>query len=298
MMDRRKFIQNSMAVTGTSLLAAQKLRANTTGNVKPEYIQESLPAFEIPAYSGTRYVDHVPDTLDLAERARLGAHCMTSITNPQADHEIYFYVDLHRNPAVMVHDFNDWCRNVEGMYEALPLMRLASGSDENSHVDRVWMEGLLHSIGPDGLVYYPLDGTPWARLRPSWQAPIWRANGTTSDVQDKSIRQITNPNLWPRAMAAMMIYHLRDRNPMWTQAIERMIQGMLEMFSDQGDYGYFPAGGFEPNTRFQENTNHNVQAVQVTPTGYLALDGGNGRMIQGLAQYYRLSGHEPARKLA
>jgi len=287
-----------MAAAGTSLLSTQKLRANMDGDIKPEYIRENIPAFEIPAYSGTRYEDRVPDTLDLAERARLGAHCMTSITDPLADHEIFFYVDLHRNPAVMVHDFNDWCRNVEGMYEALPLMRLVSGSDENSHVDQVWMEGLLKSIGPDGLVYYPLGGTAWARLRPSWQAPIWRADGTTSDVQDKSVSQITNPNLWPRAMAAMMIYHLRDRNPMWNETIERMIQGMSELFSDQGDYGYFPAGGFELNARFLKNTNVNMQARQVTPTGYLALDGGNGRMIQGLAQYYRLSGFEPARRLA
>lgn len=294
-MDRREFIQNSVAVAGTAFLSAQKLRGDAVEKLKIEYIREEIPAFEVPLYSGMQYEDRVPDTLDIAERARLGVHCLTAITDPRVDYEIFMWADFYRDPPIMSHDFNDWCQNVEGMLESLPLLRMASGSDESSNVDRVWMERLLKSIGPDGLVYYPLNGTPWARLNAAWVTPVWRADETTTDVRDKSVSQVTTPNLWPRAMAAMMIYHTRDGNPMWKQTIEQMIQRMSKLISDQGDYAFFPAGGYEPNKKFVLGWSAGELEM---PIGYLALDGGNGRVIQGLAQYYRLTGYEPARRLA
>ncbi len=294
-MDRREFIQNSAAVAGTALLSGPKLRGDAVDKLKIEYIREQIPAFEIPPYNGIRYEDRVPDTLDIAERARLSVHCLTAITDPRADYEIFFGADFHRDPPIMSHDFSDWCQNVEGMLESLPLLRMASGSDESSYVDRAWMESLLKSIGPDGLVYYPLNGSPWARLNPAWLEPVWRADETTSDVRDKSVSQVTNPSLWPRAMAAMMIYHTRDGNPMWQQIIEQMIQRMSELISDQGDYAFFPAGGFEPHTKFVVGLSAGELEM---PIGYLALDAGNVRVIQGLAQYYRQTGYEPARKMA
>jgi hypothetical protein len=163
-MHRREFLQNSIAVAGTALVSAHTLRGDAAGKQRIEYIRETIPAFEIPPYSGRRYEDWVPDTLDIAERARLGVHCLTAITDPSADHEIFWTAHFDQNPPVMVHDFNDWVQNVEGMLESLPLLRMASGSDEGSNVDRVWMETLLKAVGPDGLIYVPLNGTPWARL--------------------------------------------------------------------------------------------------------------------------------------
>src|SRR5215469_9071046 len=61
------------------------------------YIRDKAPEFQIPPYSGTRYVDTVPDTLDIAERAKLGIHVLTSITDPKADYEIYWVADFARN---------------------------------------------------------------------------------------------------------------------------------------------------------------------------------------------------------
>lgn len=294
-MDRRDFIQDSLLVAGTMLLPVHSEWASTVQKLNVGYIRERIPAFDIPPYAGSSYEDEIPDTLDIAERARLGINCLTGITDPLADHEIFWFADFYRDPPVMVHDFSDWCQNVEGMMESLPLLRMASGSVQNSDVDKIWMETLLKSIGPDGLVYIPLEGRPWARKNPCWVTPVWRADETTTDLSDKSVRQITNANLWPRAMAAMMIYQIRDGNPIWHQAIEKMIQGMSALASDQGDYAFFPVGGYEPNLRFHGG---GAAGEQEMPTGYLALDGGNVRVIQGLAQYYRLTGYEPARTLA
>ena len=158
-MDRREFVKDSLMMVGGALLPMNVARAYPAENWKIEYIREKIPEFEIPPYRGARYEDRVPDTLDIAERAKLGINCLTGITDPKADYEIFWYANFFRNPPVMVHDFSDWCQNVEGMMESLPLLRIASGSDLNSNVDRVWMETLLKSVGPDGLVYYPFKGT-------------------------------------------------------------------------------------------------------------------------------------------
>lgn len=294
-MDRRDFIHDSLFVAGTMLLPANRAWASTVQKLNIGYIRENIPAFDIPPYAGTRYEDEVPDTLDIAERARLGINCLTGITDPLADNEIYWFADFYRDPPVMVHDFGDWCQNVEGMMESLPLLRMASGSEQNSHIDRIWMKALLKSIGPDGLVYLPLEGRPWARKNPCWVTPVWKADETTTDPSDTSVRQITNPNLWPRAIRAMMIYQIRDNNPMWHQTIENMIQGMTALASDEGDYAFFPVGGYEPKLHFNGG---GAAGQQEMPTGFLALDGGNVRVIQGLAQYHRFKGYEPARVLA
>jgi len=294
-MDRREFVRDSLVMVGGALLPIKATRARAASKLKIEYIREKIPAFEIEPPRGVHYEDRVPDTLDIAERAKLCINCLTEITDPSADYEIYWFADFYRNPPVMVHDYSDWCQNVEGMVESLALLRIASGSNLNSNVDRVWMETLLKSVGPDGLVYVPLNGTPWARLNHAWVTPMWKADGTTTDASDKSVSQVTNPNLWPRAIAAMMIYYLHDKNPMWRETIEQMLQGMAALASDQGDYCFIPAGGYEPNKKFAGGWGGGEQLM---PTGYLALDGGNGRLIQGLAQYYRLTGYEPARILA
>ena len=88
-MDRREFIQDSLIVAGVAFLPDQRAWADTAEKLKIEYIREKIPQFEIPAYSGARYEDLVPNTLDIAERAQLGINCLTGITDPNADREIY-----------------------------------------------------------------------------------------------------------------------------------------------------------------------------------------------------------------
>ena len=302
-MNRRKFVKSSLLTVGSLSLPPGVQAASSAGKgpggsvqnnkFKIQYIRREIPHFEVPPYRGESYEDTAPDTLDIAERAKLGINCLTGTTDDRADYEIFWFADFHRNPPVMVHDFSDWCVNVEGMMEGLPLLRAATGSTLRDQVDPVWMAALLKGIGPDGLLYVPLEGTPWSRMSPCWIQPVWRANGTTTDFSDKSVTQFTSPCVWPRAMAAMTLYYLRDRNPMWKQTIEGMIHRMSQLATDGGDYSFFPAGAYEPNAKFGD-----PGAGDIMPTGYLAVDHGNGRLIQGLAQYYQVTGYEPAQMLA
>jgi hypothetical protein len=156
-MDRRQFLAKSIAASAWVALPrpmkAHTVNDNpaTTGGGPVQYIRPSIPHFEIPRYAGETYRDRVPDTFDIAERCRLGVHALTAIADPKADYEIWGAADFFRNPATMVHDFNDWTQNQEGFMEALPLLRLASGDSMNSDVDPAWMRSTLQSIGPRAL---------------------------------------------------------------------------------------------------------------------------------------------------
>ena len=274
------------------------MTTQNTGNWKPGdpigYVRSEIPEFELPPYEGERYEALVPDTLDLAERAELAINGMTGPTDPKADYKLYWVANFLYDPPIMYHDWYD-ITEVKFM-EALPLLRIVTGSDLNNHVDRARMEVLLKSVGPDGLFYIPLEGRPWSHETHDEHEeaidrfPMWRADGTTTKLSDESVTQLTDTFLCGRIISAMTIYYLRDRNPLWKETIERMIQRLSQLAVDKGDYCYFPAGLFEPNAK--------VSPDAEMPTLYPSVEQGGGRLIQGLTHYYKVTGYEPARKLA
>jgi hypothetical protein len=255
-----------------------------------DYPNKYIPAFEVPTYLGERYEDTIPDTLDIAGRSELAINALTAITDPDAEYEVYWQTELFRNPAVMMHDHNDWVQSVEGFMEALPLLRVATGSSLNAQVDPVWMQVLLKSIGSDGLVYEILDGRPWSRLNPWSFEFVWKPDGTNAKTGDVPVALATTSAKCGRILGTMAVYHLRDKNPVWREISERMVQRLSEMAVDRGSFAYIPHGAFAPHARFGPDAK--------MPTGYDAVDYGNIRMIQGLSQYYRTTGYEPAIKLA
>ena len=128
------------------------------------YIRPDFPEFELPSYRGERYEAVVPDTLDLQDRARLALHCMTEATNPLADYEIYGIVQFLCRPPQMQMDWGGPTVQVK-FQEAVPLVRMICGSDQNLHVERRWMETTLQSRGDDDLIYTPIRGRPWTYRR-------------------------------------------------------------------------------------------------------------------------------------
>jgi hypothetical protein len=254
------------------------------------YIRDSAPEFHIPPYRGERYEDTVPDTLDIAERAKLGVHLLTAIADPRAGYEIFWSANFLRNPPIVSHDFNDWVQNVAGMMEALPLLRLATGSSLNDEVDPVWMSGILRSIGPDGLVYQPMRDCPWARMYVVLPLvnPVWSPSGQKLTIADASIGQIANSQTCQRIISTMTVYYLRDGNPIWKDAIEKMIQRLAAMAVVQDDYAYMPGGTVEPGADYGPGP---------MPVGNTA-EATSAELIQGLAQYYKVTGYKPVIDLA
>jgi len=296
-MDRREFVARSVLILGASAVPVETAycwrfgpAASNLGTLKIGYPRTQIPSFEIPAYQGLSYQDRIPDTLDIASRAELAIHAMTAISDPKLDDEVYWFADFFRNPPAMIHDFNDWVLVAEGLMEAVPLLRVATGSHLNDNVDPVWMKVALQCVGTDGLFYNPLEGRPWGRLSPSFSLPVWRADGTTTNLDDPSVKEVTTSSVCARLIRIMTVYFLRDGNPMWKATIEQMIHRLRALAVDREDYSYIPSGGFEVNAKFSGDA--------VMPTGIEAIEGGNVRLIQGLSKYYEVTGYEPARQLA
>jgi hypothetical protein len=298
MVNRRDFMKGSLAVLGSSTLAtgidpALALGAtNSTPSPKLiiDYPQKNVPFVVAPPLRGARYEDTIPDTYDIATRSELAINAITGITDPKYDYEVYWEAQFFRNPAIMMHDHNDWVQSCEGFMEALPLLRVATGSSLNPQVDEVWERVNLASIGPDGLIYEVLNGTPWSRLNPWSFHKVWGADGSIKGIDDPSLTLATTPSKCARIIGTMTVYYLRDGNPVWTRTIERMIQRLSALAVERDGFTYLPNWAFEPFAKCGPDA--------PMPTGWDAVDYGNLRLIQGLTQYYKVTGHEPARKLA
>jgi hypothetical protein len=119
----------------------------------------------------------------------------------------------------------------------------------------------------------------------------FKPDGSSVPAEDLSVNLIGSAYTCQRVMPAMTIYYLRDQNPMWKAAIEKMIQRLSQLAINRDDYAYYPDGVLEPNGSYGSHTE--------MPTGIECVEwGGNGRLIQALAQYYTVTKYEPAAQLA
>ena len=241
--------------------------------LKINYIRKQVPHLDIPSYKGNHYDDMVPDTLDIQERIKLAVNGLTGPTDPEKDYLLYFSANFRSNPPSMSHGKGDICQ-VKFM-EALPLMRLASGSNLNYHIDPVWMAFALRQIGPDGLFYWP--SFPWAKYPDADECRPCPPG-----------KHYALPWSCGRVIGVMTAYHLCDPSGPWDKEIKKIVSGLWSIAIDKGDYAYFPQGAFLPNRSRVKKS-----AIPIGRWSSFA-----GWVIQGLAQYHRISDYEPAIDLA
>jgi len=236
------------------------------------YIRSDIPEFKVPAYKGKSYGAIVPETLDLQERAAMAIQGMTNTTDPDSDYEIYWAAFINRNPVYMFHSWNDscWCKYMD----TLPLLRLASGSKLNMDVESRWFEVMLHMQGTDGLLYFPKVGKPW------WQNQCY---GPAAPGGHYTL-VYTNG----RFLGAMAIYYTLTGEQLWKDAGERVVDGLAELAKYEDDKAYFEWIQFSPGKQF---TKADRSAVTHNFASWFAA------IIQGLANYYKTTGYEPARAL-
>ena len=251
---------------------AKRKGSRSGGKFKVDHIRKRTPPFRVPAYKGRRYEAMVPDTLDIQERTALAVNGLTGPTDPDKEHLLYFLINFRSNPPSMSHGPADICQ-VKFM-EALPLMRLASGSTLNKQVDRAWMGTALRNIGPDGLMYWP--SLPWAQYA-DWCEPC-----------PKGSKHYAIPAFCGRTIGAMTLYMQRDPSGPWSKEIQKIVRGLRSVAIEQDDYAFFPQGGFAPKRR-------RVRKADLPVGVWASLVGWT---IHGLAQYHRVSGYEPAAELA
>ncbi|RKY63651.1 MAG: hypothetical protein DRQ02_12405, partial [Candidatus Latescibacterota bacterium] len=86
----------------------------------------------------------VPDTLDLAERAKLAINGLTGCVKPQENYAAYLRVNFERDKKKMKMSQQDLCPGK--VMDALVLARIMSGSNFKIEVDQKWRERFLEEF--------------------------------------------------------------------------------------------------------------------------------------------------------
>ena len=226
-----------------------------------DFINPQATSVKIPSFTGERYEAMVPDTIDIAQRCKLAIRGLMGPLDPNDGYALYWVVNYGNSPPVMK---KESYLHLRAKYmEALPLLRLATGSDLNNHVDQVWANDLMKMIGPDGLIY-----------------AVSKVNGQRLSLEGCGIS---------RLMGMIMIYYQRDHDPRWKKIMEKLILRLSDLAVDKGDWAYFS------KTRY--NLGEQVDPNAPMPLGVAATNEFSGRIVQQLGQYYELTEFEPAKKL-
>jgi hypothetical protein len=222
----------------------------------------------------------IPDTLDVAERCALALNALTGCADPTAEYEIYgmaftspegwtchdlnyYNPDVESRLPVMVHDFGDDLLQSK-VVEAIPLMRIASGSDLNLETGERMLQWLRRTIGEDGLVYHPLNGRPWALFAFSGVDPFGpqAQSGQLVEAMKTQYAGVMSGRL----MLALGSWYTVTHDPALLTDMKRMADGLAT----------------RTNTPEWASAAHPIS---------------EGALIQGLAKCYRMTGYEPARDL-
>lgn len=238
------------------------------------YINPETPQVEPPDYAGQWIEALAPDTLDLQEMARIAVNGLTEPTDAGADYEIYWRAAFNTNPPVMWHSESDIVQ--AKFMEALPLMRLVSGSDQNLHVEQRWMEVIRQMQGPDGLLYLPKIGRPWCAFGSYGNEP-------PGD-------HYFSPWFEGRLLGAMTIYHRLTSDDEWLKAGRRVVDGLSKLVVHEGRKAHFPCHEFGTEGRY--NPPADPASAVHNPATY------HSWCIQGLANHAKHTGFEPALELA
>ena len=176
---------------------------------------------------GSHYEAEVPDTLDLAERARLGVNALVGIVDRGGRCQPNQCGRYYRNPQVLstepggyvFHTGNEmWGKHVEALLE----MRLMSGSQQEADMDEVTTQGMVSCIEDDGLFY----------------SYIKKVDG------DKLVEMEDFCDLAAAARVMLgLIAKLRlGGNPEWRKQLARLVRGLRDAAIYKEDTAYYPDG--------------------------------------------------------
>jgi len=181
---------------------------NAQGITAPERRGSSL--------KGTYYKVVVPDTLDLAERARLAVNAITGAADPHNNYEVFQCGHCDQQPANFNHNHGGPC--LAKAIDVLPRMRRMSGSRQNENFDRKIVNSMLRDVDGNGLWWIKGEGRPWRH-------------------------QFGDRMYWPfpqgRLIAGLLAWHDYDRNPQWLPITEKLVQGLHRVAGQNDQRAWF-----------------------------------------------------------
>ena len=164
-----------------------------------------------------RYEAVVPDTLDLAERAGLAVNALTGSADPERNYESYLCAHMDNRPAYFSHGAGGPC--LPKPVQALPMMRVMSGSALRAGHDRKMLESGLQMIEDDGLLWLKVEGRPG--FGDAWH------------------RDLALFNTNPRFMITLLDWHRYDGNARWLEVAGRLAEGMARVAMRKEDRAWY-----------------------------------------------------------
>ena len=240
-----------------------------------------------PQVSGRYYDATVPDTLDLAERGRLGISHFTESIREELNYEMVMGVQFPGNGAanVVMHITGLACCQAK-CAEAMAMLRMVSGSQQHLEREAKMLEMLASNIGEEGIWWVPqTTDKPW--LGPDGYLPYANTHG-----QGRMIR-------------AMIMWYQYSGSEKWKQWIDRMVDGMDRIFVvHKDDYAYVPILGWMPDEYFRSSYvkgrgwKDTSEPVNEKGGEEGSLFNHQANIAGPLATWYALTGNEQALRLS
>jgi hypothetical protein len=241
---------------------------------------------DVPTTTGESYTAEVPDTLDLADRCRMGIHGLAGQTDPHCYYQMWFNVVWASPEPCMWHNGAD-ASCTPKFAESFPLLRTACGSKEYLEIEARQMTNLLASVGADDGIYYN----------------VWKADRPWHSIYHSDAQRKPEDYAWVggsgRMLRSMMTWRERDGNSSWDDRLRAMARGLGKMAIFRDDYAYYPDGGHSMPFCYPRSGWLNTDEPQsdVLSSEGSVLDS-MGHPIYGLARWYMLSGDKEALDLA
>jgi len=239
-----------------------------------------------------RYQAAVPDTLDLAERARPAVNGLVGVMDREHGRQPHQCLRYFRNPPVLSTEPGGYVflggNETWGMHlEALQEMRLISGSTQAAERDVMSLRGMVACVDPDNL----------------FSSIIRKVDG------DRLVRAEDFSDLLggARVLMAPIARSQLDPDPVWRDAAMRLARDFRgHAVTADGGYAYYPdghVGGTVSRPR-------SVWTTTREPTGagiYHSKDWyecasnvlfSHGGILQALCRWYRWSGEPASLELA
>ena len=173
------------------------------------------------------YEASVPDTLDLAYRAKLALHGLKGTTDPENDYLMWGGVDWLNNKPYFLHTTGD-VECAPKYLDDYQLMRVVSGNEDCLEYEEGLHKTLLSFIDPNDGLYYSV----YSPKRP-WHISSYEGAGYIPDQEDWSLLN----------MGAVETITLITRNDLeggYDTIIEKMCRALVDSAIDKGSYAYYP----------------------------------------------------------
>ena len=243
------------------------------------------PVQEDSRLQGEYYEAVVPDTLDLAERARLAVNALTGSADPRNNYEIFQCAHLDQQPPNFNH--KDGGPSIPKTIDVLPMMRRMSGSKQDEDYDMRIVNSMLRDVDENGLWWMRLEDRPWRK-------------------------RFGEEVFWPfpqgRLIVGLMAWHDFDQNPEWLPIIDSLVGGLHKVAGQNEQRAWFEnshtpriemAAFAESYDKSKDPLGVADQSKPVGPTEPARVEMQvNGNPLRALSQWYALTGDENTRKLA